>query len=244
MTGVSRFMYQPRSANAPASALAEALHEPIAYLREQGSEALKDFERIASRNGRPFERQLVDDEPRGGMALLARYSDLTVVGQMNLDDPCWTGITDLPEYVALGSGRPVLVVPYAGRFEKAGSRILVAWDGSVSATRAVAGALPLMKHADIVKVAVLNPDAKSGTHGEDPGADIAVYLARHGIQVEVVRSHTEGDIGSALLGLADDQSTDLMVMGCYGHTRFHEILLGGVTRSVLQAMTVPVLMSH
>jgi nucleotide-binding universal stress UspA family protein len=244
MTGVSRFIYQAESMNGADTGLAEFLKSPVALLRERAKDALDDFERIAQASGRPFERQLVDDEAGGGMSLLARYSDLVVVGQMNRDDPATKLIPDLPEYVALSSGRPVLVVPYAGRFEGTGTRALVAWDGSVSATRAVTSAIPLLKRARIVEVVVFNAGSEQGVHGEQPGADIALYLARHGVKVEVSREETIMDIGNALLCMATDRGFDLIVMGCYGHTRFREILLGGATRTVLETMTVPVLMSH
>lgn len=244
LTGVSRYIYQQQSVIGTDPGMAEFLRAPVKLLRGRANEALKEFERIAAASGRSFERQLVDDEAGSGMSLLGRYSDLIVVGQTNRDDPNTPYAVDLPEYVAMGSGRPVLVVPYAGRFEQAGNRVLVAWDGSVSATRAVANAIPMLKRAQTVIVAVINPDSKGTEHGEQPGADIALYLARHGIKVNVVRSDTKSDPGDALLCLADDHASDLMVMGCYGHTQFHEILLGGVTRRVLGAMTVPVLMIH
>ncbi|WP_413465224.1 universal stress protein [Janthinobacterium rivuli] len=85
-----------------------------------------------------------------------------------------------------------------------------------------------------------------GVHGAQPGADIALYLARHGIQVEVLRQTTPPDlpVGEALLSLAANLQADLFVMGAYGHARWNEILLGGVTRTLLRSMTLPVLMSH
>ena len=102
--------------------------------------------------------------------------------------------------------------------------------------------VPVQQRAQIVDVAVINP--RSQAHGAEPGADIALYLARHGIRVQVVQHHTGQEVGAALLALANEVNADLIVMGGYGHTRFREILLGGVTRTVLDAMTVPVLMSH
>jgi nucleotide-binding universal stress UspA family protein len=244
MTGVSRFIYQPQPIDGTDPGLAEFLKAPVELMRERASDALRDYERIAGASGRPCERQLVDDEAGAGLSLLARYSDLVVVGQMNREDPFSALIPDLPEYVALSSGRPVLVVPYAGQFESAGSRALVAWDGSVSATRAVTNAIPLLKRARIVQVVVFNARSKRGVHGEQPGADIALYLARHGVKAEVIVTETTMEIGDALLNMATDQASNLIVMGCYGHTRFREILLGGATRTVLETMTVPVLMSH
>jgi nucleotide-binding universal stress UspA family protein len=244
MTGVSRFIYQPESASGLNPGLADLLKAPVDLLRERANGALNDFEKIARASGRPFERQLVEDEAGGGMSLLARYSDLVVVGQTDRDDPASSFTLDLPEYVALHSARPVLVVPYAGRIETTSSRVLMAWDGSASAARAVTGAIPLLKRAQLVQVTVFNAGSKQGVHGEQPGADIALYLARHGVKIEVLVQESTMDVGNALLNMAFDQASNLIVMGCYGHTRFREILLGGATRTMLGTMTVPVLMSH
>ena len=148
------------------------------------------------------------------------------------------------ETVVLNSGRPVLVVPYAAETNRQFRRPLVAWDGGVAARRAIAGALPLLKQAGSIDVVMFNPRAEAGVHGEEPGADLALYLARHGIRVNVVERTVNGGIGEALLSAAADLGSDLIVMGAYGHTRFREVVLGGVTRTVLQSMTVPVLMAH
>jgi nucleotide-binding universal stress UspA family protein len=145
----------------------------------------------------------------------------------------------------LNCARPVLIVPYAGRFPHVGSNVLIAWDGSMEATRAVTNAIPLLKRAKNVSVVLFNPSsAPPDVHGEQPGADIALYLARHDIKIEVMQQHTEFDVGNALLSLAADMRADLLVMGGYGHTRFREVLLGGVTMTMLNTMTIPVLMSH
>lgn len=244
MTGISRFIYPSDAAIDAEPQMAELIEASAALLRERAGTALKEFEAVATASGRPYELQIVDDEAGGGISLFARYSDLAIVGQVNRDDPASAPIPDLPEYVALNSGRPVMVVPYAGRFEDIGRRILIAWDGSVSATRAVTGALPLLKRAGIVKVAVFNPAQQRDKHGAQAGADIALHLARHGVKVDVITEETSLDVGNALLNTASDLGADLIVMGCYGHSRFREILLGGATRTLLQSMTVPVLMSH
>ena len=103
-----------------------------------------------------------------------------------------------------------------------------------------------MQRAQLVQVVVFNPAGKAAVPGKEPGADMALYLARHGIRVDVAQQHTTAgiDIGSALLSHAADFDADLIIMGGYGHSRFREILLGGVTQAILAAMTVPVLMSH
>ena len=145
--------------------------------------------------------------------------------------------------MVLAAGRPALVIPYIGAGETLGERVLVAWDGGREAARAVNDALPLLERAASVGVLVINPSR--GGHGEQPGADIALHLARHGISVDA--EHLEArDIstGNALLSRLADQNIDVLVMGAYGHSRLREMVLGGVTRQVFQSMTVPVLMSH
>ena len=104
-------------------------------------------------------------------------------------------------------------------------------------------ALPLLQRADAVELVAFDP--RSGDHGEVPAADIALYLARHGVKASAARqSAPEVDIGAQILSRAADSSADLIVMGGYGHSRLRELVLGGATRSMLEAMTVPVLMSH
>ncbi len=184
--------------------------------------------------------------PASGVAevitLNARYADLVVLGQ---PEPENGGEVDarVPEDVVLGAGRPALVVPYIGAGEDIGKRVLIAWDGGREAARAVNDALPLLEKAEFVAVLVINPSR--GGHGQQPGADIALHLARHGITVEA--QHIEArdlSTGNALLSRLADQDIDLLVMGAYGHSRLREMVLGGVTREAFQQMTVPVLMSH
>lgn len=243
-TGVSRYIYQAGMLGDGAAYTAH-LEAHMDVLREQGKECLKSFEEtVRLAEVRSYESRLVDDEAGAGISLQARYADLVVIGQTDLDEPNPATMPDFPEYVVLNSGRPVLVVPYVGDFSTFGKRALIAWDASVSSTRAVTAAIPLLRRADVVDVVVFNADAQGDAHGEQPGADIALYLARQNVKVNVVHKHTNIDIGNSLLSAATDLASDLIVMGCYGHSRFREILLGGVSRTVLESMTVPVLMAH
>jgi nucleotide-binding universal stress UspA family protein len=176
------------------------------------------------------------------VALHARYADLAILGQPEPEDGGEVD-AEVPEDVVLGAGRPALVIPYIGAGKEIGKRVLIAWDGGREAARAVNDALPLLEKAESVAVLVINPSR--GGHGEQPGADIALHLARHGITVEV--QHIEvRDIstGNALLSRLADEDVDLLVMGAYGHSRLRQMVLGGVTRELFQQMTVPVLMSH
>lgn len=216
-------------------------------LVEQSKTALAMFESAASRETvRSYEKRLIEEEAGVAMCLQARYSDLVIVGQDDPDEALPAQRPMVAEYTVLNSANPVLIVPYVGDFPNIPRRVMVAWDGSVEASRAVQGALPILKQAAVVQVAVFNPRVGTDAHGEEPGADIALFLARHGVKVEV-SNHVTGrdiDIGNAILSHLADTSTDLMVMGAYGHSRFREVLLGGTTRTILRSMTVPVLMSH
>ncbi|MDB5794998.1 MAG: universal stress protein [Noviherbaspirillum sp.] len=224
-----------------------ALSVYIEFLRENARAALKRFAEIARNAGiASVEERIVEDEPGAAMSLQARYSDLTVIGQTNPDESPSDPRIDFPEYVVMNSGRPVMIVPYAGSFDRVGQRVLVAWDASVEATRAIAGAMPILERAELVQVIVFNPKTGFAGHGEQSGADIALFLARHGVKVEVSQQQAGSDlsIGNALLSHAADFGADLLVMGGYGHSRIREVILGGVTHTILASMTVPVLMSH
>lgn len=217
----------------------------IAFLRERAAGAVAQFEPIAKEMGVvSLEGRVVDGEVGEGMSLQARYCDLVVIGQTDPNEPAPSVPPDFPHHVLMNAGRPVLIVPKEGEFDSVGKKVLISWDASRGATRAATDALPMLKKANIVQIAVFNPDARTTAHGEEPGADLALYLARHGVKVEVIQKKTERGVGGALLALASDLSSDLIVMGGYGHSRFRQMLLGGVTRSVLADMTIPVMMTH
>lgn len=249
LTGVSRFLYQGAATGDPDPNL--ELH--LSFLRDKASRALAGFDAQAAALGvRSFEQRVIDDEAGAGVSLLARYADLVVIGQINSEQPSKSVMADFPAYVVIHCGRPVLIVPYAGAAPGATPprHILLCWNASREASRAVSAAIPLLKRADSVHIAVFDPEESSAVHGAQPGADIALYLGRHGVDstISVCRSDHRlgrpGDIGKALLAHAADLGCDLLVMGAYGHSRFRETILGGVTRTVLQEMTIPVLMVH
>jgi nucleotide-binding universal stress UspA family protein len=136
----------------------------------------------------------------------------------------------------------VLVVPYIQRTDIKLDRVIVGWDGSSSAARAAGDAMPFLERAKMVQVVVVSERGKSD---EIPGADIAQHFARHGVTVEVKQIVApDAKPAEVLLSHAADTSADLLVLGGYGHSRLREFVLGGVTRSILETMTVPTLMSH
>ena len=150
---------------------------------------------------------------------------------------------DFPERLVLTAARPVLILPNAGDFPTIGKRIIVAWNGSQEAIRAISNATPFLRSADKVYVMVVN--SETITKEIIQSENMVRYLERLGIQAEVKDLHgIEIDVGNALLSSASDLSADLIVMGCYGHSRLREWVLGGATRTILESMTVPILMSH
>ncbi|WP_020674581.1 universal stress protein [Geopsychrobacter electrodiphilus] len=182
------------------------------------------------------------DFPVDAVAKQARYADLVVIGQSDISDNSGTPV-DFPPRLVLASGRPVLIIPYAGSFLSIGSRALIAWNGSHEATRAVTDAIPLLKRAQ--KVTLMAIQLKQGGHGSIPVDEIVLYLERHGVRVDMTTDPVTGiDVGNEILSRAADLSADLIVMGGYGHSRLREWVLGGATRTLLDSMTVPVLMSH
>lgn len=242
MTGISRFAYRDHE-DQPY----QVIRPDLAQLATANArEALDQLGQLADSLGlQSCERRLVNDDAYGGLLLQSRYADLIVLSQADRDDPATGGLLqDLPEQVIMNCSRPVLVIPFAGVFASIGQTVLVAWDGSLQATRAMTHALPILRRAKRVVVGMIDPVSGGSEHGEVPGADIATYLARHGITVEVRSESGAGDAGEALLGMADAVGADLLVMGAYGHPRYREIMLGGATRTVLASTTVPLLMSH
>ena len=231
------------AARIPSYALAEAgplIRDIEERRRGQAARiAEQEFRDAERRGGGKSEWRISTQDAAAAVRLSARYCDLVVLGQSEPGDGLRRA---LAEEVILGAGRPVLMVPYAGRFPDSGKRVLVAWNASPEAARAVTGALPLLAAAKSVEVVAFG---NGGDHGELPGADLALFLARHGVKATAARQDANGvDIGSQILSRAADNDADLIVMGAYGHSRMRELALGGATRALLDSMTVPVLMAH
>ncbi len=209
--------------------------------------AAETFQATLKKNGLPGECRVAraaDAEVAPLIAQQARYADLVIVGQAFEEDPGAGGL-HMVENLLIYSGRPALVVPYIGAGERIGCTVTVAWDAGREAARAVADAMPFLERAEKVHVLVVNPRPGVDGHGEEPGADLALHLARHGVTAEVNRTEAN-DIGTGdvILSWLSDFGSDLLVMGAYAHSRMRELVLGGVTRRILDSMTVPVLMSH
>jgi nucleotide-binding universal stress UspA family protein len=174
-------------------------------------------------------------------AQMARRFDLAIVGQARPETSTLEEI--ISETTLFESGRPVILVPYIQKSPFTLNNVMVCWDGSRPAARAIGDAMPLLVKAGGVEIVIVANER--GKQDEIQGADIGQHLARHGVKVDVHRiPGGDIDIADALLSHAADSGTDFMVMGGYGHSRFREFVLGGVTHSIFRSMTVPVLMSH
>lgn len=218
----------------------------LGFLRDAALLRLDAFADQARRLGvDSCEIRLIEDAPGYGLLQHARYADLVVLSQDREDAPgAPVQVPRLPELLALNSPRPVLVVPAAYGGTPIPGTVVAGWDGRTPALRALDAALPLLRRAAAVKLAVVNPEPPAGLHGDEPGADMAQYLARHGVAVEVVVERTTATVGMTLVGLARDCGAGLMVCGAYGHSRFHEWMLGGATRELLARAPVPLLIAH
>ena len=175
----------------------------------------------------------------------ARRSDIAIVNQPFEETSLSVVGRDFVERVMLSSGRPTLVVPRSGRTNLAADLAIIGWSGKRESARAVFDGLPLLKMAKKVKIVWIDPEMEYPHPGSLPGAELAATLSRHGVDAVVEPISTGGhDTGEALLTAIADSGAELLVMGAYGHSRLSEMILGGVTKSVLKGMKCPVLFSH
>ena len=224
---------------------------PVSFVESQrdenekaASDAIARFNEAARRAGVSSDSRMLSASLAGSadrFATIARRFDLAVAGQAEPDKAAPEEL--IVEAALFSSGRPVLVVPY---IQKAGltlDRVMVCWDASRSAARAIGDAMPFLKRAKAIDVVIVASERVKSD--EIPGADIGQHLARHDLKVDVKRIVApDTDVASTLLSHAADISADFMVMGGYGHSRLREFILGGATRGILAAMTLPTLMSH
>lgn len=177
-------------------------------------------------------------------ALHARHADLSVLGRPGPDDASPRfGLTF--KSLLMQSGRPVLVVPPGARLAAPVRRAVIAWKPTAEAARAAHEALALFGPGAEVDVLMIDPEPGEARHGDQPGADLAAHLARHGLRMNVLAQPREGrSDGAAILRHVAESGAELLVMGGYGHARWREVVLGGATRAVLDGMRTPVLFSH
>jgi len=238
----------------PMPLVTEFGYVPLELTQQQFEEARIGAEAQAKRARDHLAKEAVSSEVRltevmllwseETAALQARHADISIIGG---PDPG----KDSPRFaltfksLLLNSGRPVLLIPRGARLNVPLRRAVVAWKPTGEASRALHDALPLLANASEIDVLVVDPRVAEGQHGQQPGADIAVHLARHGLKVNVVCQPKSGlSVGGNVLLHVQDVDADLLVMGGYGHARWREVVLGGATNSVLEGATRPVLFSH
>jgi nucleotide-binding universal stress UspA family protein len=241
LTGIA-FAYEPEILPDPSGPGSGRFLRIREENEEAAAAAAAQFEKEAANAGVTASARAVTTTISGGYDLfgrVARRFDLAVVGQDNPDQE--QSETLVAEGALFESGRPLVMVPYIHKKGLKLDRVMVCWDGSRPAARAIADAMPLLTRARQVDVVIVE-QAKSD---EMPGADVAEHLARHGLKVAIQRiSRGDIDIKDVLLNYAADSVADLVVMGGYGHSRMRELILGGVTRGMLASMTLPTLLSH
>jgi nucleotide-binding universal stress UspA family protein len=239
------FVYEPVI---PGSLMGGVPSDLIEAQREENQKAAKQaasrFEAAASKAGLSAEVRIIDASVAGAADLfgrIARRFDLAVVAQARPDEGAYEEL--LIEGALFESGRPVVVVPYVQKQPATLDRVLVCWDGSRPATRAIADALPFLRRAKAIDIVAVSGERGKG--GELVGTNMARHLARHGLEVTLKRvAAGTTDVPSAIRAQAEESGADFMVMGGYGHSRLREFILGGVTRTILISSTIPVLMSH
>jgi nucleotide-binding universal stress UspA family protein len=244
LTGVA-FIYDPV---VPISGAGYIPAEVIEIQREDNETAadaaIKSFTAATDQAGISAEPLITNASLAGAgdhFARMARRFDLAIVGQAEPEISSMEQI--IGETTLFESGRPMIMVPYIQKAPFKTDNVMICWDGSRTATRAVADAIPIIRKSGRVEIVIVTNER--GKEDEIEGADIGQHLARHGLKVDVHRiSGGNIDVADALLSHAADSGADLMVMGGYGHSRLREFVLGGVTRSIFESMTLPVLLSH
>ena len=244
LVGVA-FVYDPKvSANLIAGIPAELIDAQRAATKNLADEAIVRFEELAKQAGVMTESQMIDVAPGNvgdTFGRLARSFDLSVIRQAEPNKAAQE--VPIIEGALFDSGRPVIVVPYVQTQGAKFNRVMVGWDGSRTAARAIGDAMPVLERAEMIEVFTVVAGPTKNT--ELPGIEIGHHLSRHGLNVEVKRIATEGiNVPDAILSHAADISADFMVMGGYGHSRLREYVLGGATRGILASMTLPTLMSN
>ncbi len=238
LTGVYMLDYPVIPDFVAAQVSTQVVQQRYEEIRRFAMQRREDFEASANAASVPADFHIMEGNPFDVMAAAARYADLIVISQPDPDNPAPQD--PVVQSLLLSAGGPVLMVPYVGRYDALAKRIMVAWNGTRESARAVHDALPLLKRAQEVVIFSVNPE-----NGEFGGAEIAAHLARHGVKT-TARHNIADDIsvGEAVLSAIADNGIELLVMGAYGHSRVRELVFGGATRDIIDAMTCPVLFSH
>lgn len=239
-TGVSREVF-PHGYRAAPGSLEASYFDP---LHDNATRALEEFTRIAGEAGADCESRLACDLASEALARLGRFGDLVVVSQDDRGEALGPALERIPDTVVFTCARPVLVLPCSRINAAPGRKVLVGWNGSREAAAALQAALPLLQRADGVRIVSFRAHDDPDLFDARQQADLSAFLARHAVKAEILALDRGIDDGQALLALAARDGCDLLVMGCYGHSRFRELVLGGASSTVLRDATLPVLMAR
>ncbi|CCQ73233.1 universal stress protein [Magnetospira sp. QH-2] len=219
--------------------------ERVTALSEMAKRAEIAFTKACADSAIEFQWNQTQGDLAENLIRHVRYYDMAIVGQRDASEDPQVGSDQLPDRLVLSAGRPVMVMPKEGASKPLGRKILICWDASRLATRAVNDTLPLLEEADKVFVLVVDTKESAENMRNVTGANIAKHLARHGISVEARKvTAKEHAIGDTILSKAVETGCDCIVMGGWGHQRWREMVLGGVTKHMLKHMSIPVIMSH
>ncbi len=246
LTGTHVFAGVPLAGTIAAQVPSEIIVQYGEIMREDAKAIKAEFSKIAKDTDAQTEWR-DQEEKSSGIDLLGsileqtRCADLVIMGQTDSEQR----VGELAADIIMNSGRPVLIIPKEGSFGDLSGKVVVGWDGTREAARAVFDALPLLKRAKVVCLVTVGKSDDIKNAVQSGGGEIASVLSRHGVNAEVVTlERGDASAGDALRQFTSEQDGDLLVMGCYGHSRLRERLFGGATQQILKNMIVPVLMSH
>lgn len=225
-----------------ASAIREMVERHDVMENAASADMLKNFEALVAREGLSYEFRAIPDADAEQMVRMGSlHTDLVIVGH---PPPGGLPHATSPDAMLLATGIPFLIVPQNWPNDQVAKNVLFAWNASREARRALTDALPLLKAAQSVSVVVVDPQ-DNPSHGEEPGADIAQHLCRHGINARVEQLKSNGlAVADVIRNAAMAANHDLIVLGAYSHSRSRELFFGGVTRSLLKDILVPTLIAH
>ena len=215
---------------------------------QQAEERVAEFSQLAQKEGITVDSRVVHGDEAVAARKMAQFSrnfDLVMLRQANPNKDNFSIIKEVSEQVILLSGRPVFFMPYIGSHRMPCQKAMIAWDGTPAATRAVHDAIPLLKQMDKVIVLVVKQGKKKTAKGELMVDDTVNHLKRHKVNAKVKRINAGTfDVPTVILNEIAENDIDLLVMGGYGKPSIRQKFFGGVTRTLLSSMIVPVLMSH
>ncbi len=211
---------------------------------ERRVDARAIFDSVKSTQPWPLQwRELRGEFVATGVARHALCTDLMVLGQHDPNDNAALAVpSDFVASVMISSGKPALIIPYANACKTLGQEVLIAWSPTRECARALMAAIPFLQQAQRIHLVVRDDSSQEGA----VASNVEAYLKLHAVQAPVKRHAAlpSSSVGEALLSLAADTSADLLVMGCYSHSRARELVFGGASRTLLKSMTLPVLMAH